>query len=166
MDQGRWFIAWQSSEEHDVDVKRRVLLLTVAAVSGVVCLAAGLSYLTVSPTELSTPALVVAGALGCSAIVAAGLWQLRATGETRRARLIALGALGVTFSLASSIGIMGARVARSARLEPTGLPIALHAIGLALGIILSTAVAVELAGNSFKGSPRARPFSRHSPDPR
>lgn len=133
-----------SRQEHDQEVNRGRFLLVVAILSGALCLATGLSYLTVSPTELTISALVTLGVLGCCTLVAAGVWQAWVNVRNRRLPLVVLGVVGFGFSAASAFGLAGAQIARGARLEPTGLPSALHAVDFMMGIILCVLSLAEL----------------------
>lgn len=119
-------------------------LTTLAAASSALCLASGAAYLTVSPTELPVAVLATFGFLGACALLGTGLWQRRAGTESRRLALTTLGVLAAGYAGASGLGFAGARIARTARLEPTGLPIALHVAGIAAGAILLVAVLAEL----------------------
>jgi hypothetical protein len=132
-------------------VGRSRSLVVVAGLSGALCLATGLSYLTVSPTELSISVLVTLSALGCTALVTVGVWQDRAGGGNRRLPLTVLGLLGFSYAAASALGFAGAQIARSARLEPTGLPSALHVAGFVAGVLVCAAVLAELPGRSSRG---------------
>ncbi len=120
----------------------RGLLFALALLSGALCLAAGVSYLFVDPTELTVSLLVAFSALGCCALVAAGLWQRVAVVRSRS--LFAVGVAGILFAIASGLGIAGARVAHSVRLEPTDLPVALHAAGVMAGVALGVAAFGQL----------------------
>jgi predicted MFS family arabinose efflux permease len=124
-------------------VRVRTLAAT-AGLTGTLCLAAGLSYLTVSPTELTISALVAFGAVGFAALLGAGIWQARVKAENRRLPLLVLGAFSFIFALGGALGVAGAQIAREARLEPTGLPIALHAVGVVAGLLLLVLVIAEL----------------------
>ena len=130
---------------NDDEVNQGRSLTVISAICGGLCLAAGLSYLTVTPTELTVSALVTLGALGCCALVGAGLWQARVHIESRRIPLVVLGVMGVGYMAGSALGFAGAQVARGHRLEPTGLPSALHVAGLVMGILLCVLVVAELA---------------------
>lgn len=88
--------------------------------------------------------LATFGFLGACALLGTGLWQRRAGTESRRLALTTLGVLAAGYAGASGLGFAGARIARTARLEPTGLPIALHVAGIAAGAILLVAVLAEL----------------------
>jgi hypothetical protein len=132
-------------------------LTLVACANGALCLAAGLSYLVVSPTELTISALVVTGILGCCVLIAAGLWQARIHGEGRRLPLIVLGVIALGFVAGSALGFAGAQVARDARLEPTGLPRTLHAAGVLTGIALCLQVIAAIVRTHQRGGIRLRP---------
>lgn len=118
-------------------------LLVLAGASAASCVAAGLSYVFVSPTELPVATLVLFGILGGAGLVGAGVWQ-NATASPERFPLATLALVGVAYTAASALGIVGAGIARAARLEPTGLPQTLHALGGALGILLSVATLMIL----------------------
>jgi hypothetical protein len=153
-------VAWSRNSRHDKWVNRARLLAVLAALSGGLCLATGLSYLTVSPTELTISALVTLGALGCCTLVAAGLWQARVKVDDRLP-LVVLGIVAFVYSAGSALGFAGAQVAHGARLEPTALPSALHVAGLVIGSVLWLLVVAEF----FRAdSPRTfRPRDRSHP---
>lgn len=148
----RKVIAGCKGTRHDGDVNRGRSLALVAGLSGTLSLAAGLSYLSVTPTELTISALVTVGGLGFCALVAGGFWQARAKAENRRLPLIVLGLLGLGFAAGSGLGFAGAQVAREARLEPTILPSALHVAGLGTGLVLCLLVVAELVRTGSFGA--------------
>lgn len=128
----------------------------LACLSGALCLAAGLSYLTVSPTELTISALVALGVVGFVALLGAGIWQARVKAEDGRLPLLVLGLFSFVFAAGSALGVLGDQVARGGRLEPTGLPSALHGSGLVVGLVLLGFVMGELVrtGSGEFGSRR------------
>jgi len=138
----------------------RRLLLPLAGANAALCLTTGLTYLTVSPTQLTISLLVTLGCLGCAAIISAGVWQERAkTSPGRRLALLMLAALAGAYSVASVLGFKGAGVAHSARLEPTGLPRDLHAAGVLSGLLLmvvSAAYARKVSNDTGLGSRQSR----------
>lgn len=129
-------------------------LAALAILGGALCLATGLSYFGVRPTQLTISALVTLGIVGCGILVVAGVWQAATTGERRRSAVAALGLAGLGFVAASVLGFAGSRVAHTARLEPTGLQTALHAAGVGLGTLLCVWVVLELL--RVGADPRAR----------
>ena len=115
---------------------RLLVLLALAAAGSSV--AGGLSYLSLSPTELPVSTLAMLGTLGGVALIWTGLWNMR-TSVRNPLALRAIAALAALYAVASAMGVVGARIAQSNRLEPTGLQQSLHALGLVLGILLALA---------------------------
>jgi hypothetical protein len=130
------------------------LALVLASVSGGLCLAAGISYLTVPPTLLTIPLL---GIVGCSLLVGVGVGQYRASPDRRRPRLAALGVLAALFTAGSALGFFGVRAAQSDRLEPTQLPAALHVAGFVVGAMLCLAVVLEFVSGILRGDRQRMP---------
>jgi hypothetical protein len=137
-------------------MKRQRVILMLTCVSGGLCLAAGLSYLTVSPTELSISWLVASGFAGCALLVGSATWQYRVSTHQQRLRLVVLGTLAACFTAASALGFLGARAAQSVRLEPTEFPAMLHIGGLVAGAALCIAVAAQFVENSPRGAEDGR----------
>lgn len=131
-------------------------LAIVASLSGAFCLSAGLSYLTVSPTELTISALVALGVVGFIALVGSGLWQAHVDAANRRLPLFVLGLVGSGLAIGSVLGFLGAQVARENRLEPTALPSTLHVAGVVMGLVLCALVFVELGRMDSLGASVAR----------
>ncbi|MGZ3319209.1 MAG: hypothetical protein ACXU95_18205 [Isosphaeraceae bacterium] len=126
--------------------KRFGSLTVLSAMSAALCLATGAAYLTVSPTQLTVPLLVICGVVGAGALLSAGFWQQRVAQQGRRRALQILGLLGAGYAAANVFGFVGDRIARTARLEPVGLPMALHVAGIAAGLALFVAAMIHLLG--------------------
>ena len=109
-------------------------LVQLSRLSAAASVAAGVSYLFVSPTELPVATLLIMGILGACALIAAGVWQSKA--HSVRLSLTSLAMIAGLFVIASAGGIVGSGIARSIRLEPTSLPQILHAGGVLLGFLL------------------------------
>lgn len=114
----------------------RFPLLATAQLAAGLCLATGVAYVTVSPTELAIPLLVALAAVGACVLAAVGVWQHRAPASAVSVRARWLAIVALLFTGASVVGALGARAVHVARREPTGLPIALHVASAAVGLIL------------------------------
>jgi hypothetical protein len=121
-------------------------LMFLALAIGSLCVAAGLGYLSVHPTELSIGPLVALGFVGGTTLMAIGVWQ-HVDASSRSAVAMAIAA--ALFVIASALGFIGCQIARSARLEQTALPATLHVIGFFAGLVV-----VALALNEARGRMR------------
>lgn len=141
------------ASHHETMRKSARFILRLSLASSATCLASGLAYLTVSPTELPVGVFVLSGVAGAAALVFVGARQQRETIH-RRTALLTLLVLAIGFAVASVIGFVGAQVARDARLEPTALPSVLHAASVAIASMLALTVGLELLGQP-RGEPRS-----------
>lgn len=124
--------------------------LVLAGVAAAVCLLTGVVYLGASARigkpDLG-PWLATLGALGGTALGAAGLWQRFGEGVPRLIALLLLAALSAGYVAANVLALVqGAEIPRTPR--------PLHVAGLAVGAPLYLAALVE-SSLAFRARPRA-----------
>lgn len=104
--------------------------LALALAAAALCAASGFVYLTDEAFRPVGGVIGTLGLVGASALVATGIWQLRAVGRPRLVVLLALVALAGGYVVANSFGLVVTDLARQR--SPRGL----HWAGLGAGIAL------------------------------
>jgi hypothetical protein len=132
-----------------IDAMTRRGVAILAFVDAGLCLAAGASYLHVSPTDAPVAFLATCAVLGAGALVAAGLWQYR---DARELPVGVTALLAAGFAGASGLGVSFAQLAHDARLEPIVERAVLHGLGAVGGTVLFISASIVIVRNGRKAS--------------
>jgi len=123
--------------------------------SSAACLAAGASYLNVSPTDAPVAFLATCAVLGATALIAAGIWQYREGSRELPLAITALLAAG--FAAASGLGVSFSQLAHDIRLEPMVERGTVHIVGAVVGTALFVCSAIVFVREARTGVPERTP---------